>query len=190
MQPEPLVSRAGAKLALALPHFNLDLKDKIILDVGSSTGGFTQVALREGARRVYAIEVGTKQLHPSLSTHPRVVSMEKTDVTKVAKLPDLADLALVDVSFVSLTRILPSLARLLKPRASIVALVKPQFEAKLTYPQALNRGIIKNNNWRRKILKAFEDWTLDKYLIQNKLDSAIEGTHGNLERFYLLQPKG
>ncbi|HWX85960.1 MAG TPA: TlyA family RNA methyltransferase [Xanthobacteraceae bacterium] len=131
-EPEhPYVSRGGVKLAAALDHFHLDVTDRICLDAGASTGGFTEVLLQRGARRVYAIDVGRDQLHPRLRGRDDIVSMEETDIRSLdpARLAEPADFATVDVSFISLKLVLPAAGKILKARATLLALIKPQFEA-------------------------------------------------------------
>jgi 23S rRNA (cytidine1920-2'-O)/16S rRNA (cytidine1409-2'-O)-methyltransferase len=129
--PEPYVSRGGHKLAAALGAFGIDPAGLTALDVGASTGGFTDVLLQRGARRVYALDVGRGQLAEALRRDPRVVSMERTNARTLTgtSLPEPIGLATVDVSFISLAKVLGPLASTLGPRAQIVALVKPQFEA-------------------------------------------------------------
>lgn len=184
------VSRAGDKLAGALGTLGINFKDKVVLDVGASTGGFSQVALEYGASKVYAVEKGTKQLSPSLQGRADLSSYEKTDIKDLSKLDEPADVVLIDVSFISVRGILPHVTKHMSQAGQIVVLLKPQFEAKTYYPEALNKGLIKNNTWRRKIYSEFEDWVKDKYLIQSKVDSMIPGSRGNLERFYLLILRG
>ncbi len=193
------VSRAGLKLASVADIFKLDFRGKIVLDVGSSTGGFTDYALRHGAVKVYAVDVGTDQLHPSLRGDKRIVLSEKTDIRNVYtakpdELPsvnykiirDIPDIIVMDVSFISLREILPHLVNeLSSPQTQLVAMVKPQFEAG---KDQTNKGIIKNDAVRRQILKDFEDWSRQYFVIQNKRDSDVAGAKGNQERFYLLQP--
>ena len=131
-EPEhPYVSRGGVKLAAALDHFGLDVAGRVCLDVGASTGGFTEVLLERGAKRVYAVDVGTGQLHARLRGRDDVVSIEQTDIRKLdpTRLPELPDFATIDVSFISLKLVLPAVGSLLMPRAQILALIKPQFEA-------------------------------------------------------------
>jgi 23S rRNA (cytidine1920-2'-O)/16S rRNA (cytidine1409-2'-O)-methyltransferase len=177
------VSRAGDKLAGAAPKFRLDFKNKVVLDVGSSTGGFTQYALNHGAARVIAVEAGTQQMHPSLRLDPCLELHEKTDIRDF-KTNEKIDIVLIDVSFVSLHQILPSIINLISKDTQIVALLKPQFEAQV---KDLNRGVIKNDSIRRQILKDFERWAKKYYVITNKADSSVSGTKGNVERFYLLK---
>jgi 23S rRNA (cytidine1920-2'-O)/16S rRNA (cytidine1409-2'-O)-methyltransferase len=127
----PYVSRGGVKLAAALDHFGFDPSGRACLDVGASTGGFTQVLIERGARRVYAVDVGRGQLHAKLRAQPQVISFEETDIR--AFTPDLLretpDLLTVDVSFISLKLVLPAALKLVAPRARLIALIKPQFEA-------------------------------------------------------------
>lgn len=129
--PEPYVSRGGHKLAAALEAFEIDVDGRIGLDVGASTGGFTDVLLQRGARRVYALDVGRGQLAERLRQDERVVSMERTNARTLTQgaLPEPIDIATVDVSFISLGKVLGPIRSTLAPRAAIVALVKPQFEA-------------------------------------------------------------
>jgi 23S rRNA (cytidine1920-2'-O)/16S rRNA (cytidine1409-2'-O)-methyltransferase len=127
----PFVSRGGVKLAAALDHFHLDVTGRICLDVGASTGGFTEVLVLRGAQRVYATDVGRDQLHPRLRGRGDIVSMEETDIRGLdpARLAEQPDFATVDVSFISLKLVVPAVGKILKPRATLVALIKPQFEA-------------------------------------------------------------
>jgi 23S rRNA (cytidine1920-2'-O)/16S rRNA (cytidine1409-2'-O)-methyltransferase len=131
-EPEhPYVSRGGIKLAAALDQFGLDVAGRVCLDVGASTGGFTDVLTARGARRVYAVDVGRDQLHPRLRGRDDIVSMEVTDIRTLerSRLAEAPDLAAVDVSFISLKLVLPAVGRLLQPAATLLALIKPQFEA-------------------------------------------------------------
>jgi 23S rRNA (cytidine1920-2'-O)/16S rRNA (cytidine1409-2'-O)-methyltransferase len=131
-EPEhPYVSRGGVKLAAALDHFHLDVTGRICLDVGASTGGFAEVLVLRGARRVYAIDVGRDQLHPRLRGRSAIVSMEETDIRSLdpARLAERPDFATVDVSFISLKLVVPAVGNILKSRTTLVALIKPQFEA-------------------------------------------------------------
>lgn len=127
----PYVSRGGVKLAAALDYFKFDPQGRICLDVGASTGGFTQVLLERGAKRVYAVDVGHGQLHESLRGRPEIVSLEQTDIRTLsaAQLNEPPDLVTVDVSFISLKLALPPALALAKTPAQLIALIKPQFEA-------------------------------------------------------------
>lgn len=184
MATEQYVSRAGLKLASVARALRLEFKDAVVLDVGSSTGGFTDYAFQHGARKVIAIDVGTDQLHPSLRTNPKIELHEQTDIRDVAELSEPADIVVIDVSFISLREILPTVARLSVPETQIVAMVKPQFEAGAG---AKHSGVIKNDRMRRDILKDFEQWTQGLFMIRDKADSEVSGAKGNLERFYVLK---
>ena len=183
---EQYVSRAGMKLASVSNILELDFRNKIVLDVGSSTGGFTDYALKHGAKFVYAVDVGTNQLHPFLRKDERISLHEKTDIRDF-KLPtsEQIDIILIDVSFISLREILPYIKEALaNSKTQIVAMVKPQFEAG---PEIIHKGVIKNEASRRKVLKSFEDWAKQNFVIVGKRDSDIKGEKGNAERFYLLK---
>ena len=178
------VSRAALKLASIADEFGLDFSDKVLLDVGSSTGGFTDFALQHGAKKSIAVDVGTDQLHPSLHDNLAIELHEQTDIRDMHELSATPDIIVIDVSFISLREILPHVAKLSDPRTQIVAMVKPQFEAGSSKK---HKGIIKNDHMRREILKGFEDWAKDYFIIQNKSDSKVAGSKGNVERFYLLK---
>lgn len=182
-KPKVYVSRGADKLAAAARRFKISFNGKVVLDVGSSTGGFTQYAINSGAKHVYAVDVGTNQLHPKLRGNPKIIAMEKTDIRDVKKLPIQADIALVDVSFISLLKVLDATAKLLKPSGKIVALLKPQFE---TGAENLNKGIVKNDYIRRQIIKKTEQKLKKDFRILAKADSELTGAKGNSERFYLL----
>ena len=192
---EQYVSRAGLKLASVANKLGLDFTDVTMLDVGSSTGGFTDYALQHGARTVIAVDVGTDQLHPSLHGNPQIELHEQTDIRelRLEGQPDASthptmpvpDIVVIDVSFVSLRDILPHVAQLSGPRTRIVAMVKPQFEARVS--NLKHKGVIKNDRMRRDILKSFEDWARQYFVVLDKADSDVAGSKGNLERFYLLK---
>ena len=180
---EQYVSRAGLKLASVAKVLGLNFKDKVVLDVGSSTGGFTDFALQHGAKKVFAVDVGTDQLHPSLQKHKQIELHEKTDIRDFY-LETKPDIIVIDVSFISLREILPHVARELSgPNTQIAAMVKPQFEAGR---DLANKGVIKNDSIRRQILKDFEVWAKDWFVTLDKRDSEVSGAKGNQERFYLL----
>lgn len=181
-QPEQFVSRAGLKLASVADKLAVDFRGKLVLDVGSSTGGFTDYALSRGARRVICVDVGTDQLHLKLRRDARVELHEKTDIRDfVTNQP--VDIILIDVSFISLREVLPHLDELANRQTQVVAMVKPQFE---TGNRLKNRGVIKNDTERRHILHDFEQWAKRYFLLRAKADSAVAGARGNRERFYLL----
>lgn len=182
---EQYVSRAGLKLASVTQQLAVDFRHKIVLDVGSSTGGFTDYALRRGARRVIAVDVGTNQLHPTLRTNRAIELHEQTDIRDLPGLSAVPDIVLIDVSFISLREVLPHIARLCGKHTQIVAMVKPQFEAG---EGAKHKGVIKNDAMRRDILKSFELWAKKYFIIVGKADSEVAGSKGNRERFYSLRP--
>jgi len=139
----PYVSRGGVKLAGALERYPIDIEGHVCLDVGASTGGFTEVLLANGASIVFSIDVGRAQLHPSLCEHPRIVSMEATDIRKLEgkRLPARPDIVVIDVSFISLKAVLPVALSLAAAPMSLLALIKPQFEAG---PAHSKHGIIRD----------------------------------------------
>jgi ftsJ-like methyltransferase len=181
---ETYVSRAGLKLASVAEYFYLNFQDKTVLDIGSSTGGFTDYSLRHGAKKVFAVDVGTDQLHPSLRPNPKIALYEKTDIRDFYA-DEAIDIIVGDVSFISLREILPHVAEnLMNSSTVLIAMVKPQFEAGR---HQVNKGIIKNDKVRRQILSDFEDWAKKYFVILDKKDSEVAGSKGNLERFYKLK---
>lgn len=180
---EQYVSRAGLKLASVATVLKLDFRKMVVLDVGSSTGGFTDFALKHGATKVFAVDVGTKQMHPSLRRNGRIELHEKTDIRDFNPKKPI-DIVVMDVSFISLREILPHIHSIVGPETQIVAMVKPQFEAG---KEQVNKGVIKNDSIRRTILKEFEQWTKQLFVIIDKRDSDVAGAKGNQERFYLLK---
>jgi 23S rRNA (cytidine1920-2'-O)/16S rRNA (cytidine1409-2'-O)-methyltransferase len=178
------VSRAALKLASVAKKLHLDFSGKVVLDVGSSTGGFSQFALLQGAKKVIAVDVGTDQMHPALRDNPQIELHENTDIRNF-RAEEKIDLALIDVSFISIREVLPAVAGLAKS-GQIAAMLKPQFE---TGDRDKHKGVIKNDRMRRDILKDFEAWAKDRFVILDKADSEIAGAKGNQERFYLLKTK-
>jgi 23S rRNA (cytidine1920-2'-O)/16S rRNA (cytidine1409-2'-O)-methyltransferase len=177
----PWVSRGGLKLAAALDHFGVNPAGRVCLDVGASTGGFTQVLLERGARRVYAVDVGRGQLHASLRDRLEVVAIEATDIRKLdrAKLDDPPDLVTVDVSFIPLKLVLPAALAHVSAAADLVALIKPQFEAG---PDHVKKGIVRDPAVRQRVcdevaaLVASLGWT-----VRGVISSPIVGGEGNHE---------
>lgn len=183
---EQYVSRAALKLDSVATTLRLNFGGKVILDVGSSTGGFTDFALRHGATKVIAVDVGTSQLHPSLHNDPRIELHEQTDIRGFVPSELSPNLILIDVSFISLREILPHIKTICGPDTLVVAMVKPQFE---TGPDSSkHKGVIKNDKIRRAILKDFENWVQNLFVILDKADSEVTGAKGNRERFYLMRP--
>lgn len=183
--PERYVSRAGLKLASVAGVLGLDFENATVLDVGSSTGGFTDYALQHGATLVYAVDVGTEQLHPSLRSDQRIELHEKTDIRDFVP-ATTPDIVVIDVSFIGLRQILPHIAQISGPNTRVAAMVKPQFEA--ARHELTRGGIVKNDRVRRDILKNFEFWAKNNFKIIDKADSDVAGAGGNKERFYLLVP--
>lgn len=200
-----IVGRAELKLAGAVRAFGYDFRGKTVLDIGSSTGGFTELALRQGAEKVIAIEIGTKQMKAPLRYDPRVDLHEKTDffevhgvdktgnlvAQQVEKVDELVTALLVqtvvaDVSFVSLKQILAHAKKVVDKRADYLVMLKPQFEAR---PEQLNRGVVKNERMRREIIKDFEQWLArNGFAVVKKRDNEVVGKVGkNQERFYWLR---
>ena len=184
LQQVQYVSRAGLKLESVAKKMRIDFRNKTVLDVGSSTGGFTDYSLKNGANKVIAVDVGTDQLHPKLRLNKKVELHEKTDIRNF-KTDQKIDVVVIDVSFISIKEILPSVVNLSNKNTKIVAMVKPQFEAGRN---GTVNGVVKNNSYRRKILQDFENWCRSNNLyIENKRDSEVKGTKGNQERFYILR---
>jgi 23S rRNA (cytidine1920-2'-O)/16S rRNA (cytidine1409-2'-O)-methyltransferase len=181
-QTDQYVSRAGLKLASVTQVLQVDFTGKTVLDVGSSTGGFTDYALKHGAKKVFAVDVGTNQLHPSLHGNDKIVLHEQTDIRDFTP-PEHIDVVVIDVSFISLREILPHIAAITTKKTLVLAMCKPQFEAGDTVK---HNGVIKNDALRRKILHEFELWVKKYFVILQKADSDVKGAKGNQERFYKL----
>ncbi len=182
------VSRGGFKLLGAIEEMALNFKDKIVLDVGASTGGFTDCALQHGAQRVYAVDVGYGQLDWSLRQDPRVTTMERTNIRYVTPemFSEKIDLATIDVAFISLSLVLPVVSQLLIGKGEIIALVKPQFEA--GRKQVGKKGVVKNQVVHQEVLYRVvrEAKECDLALI-NACYSPIKGPQGNIEFFVYLR---
>lgn len=178
------VSRAEGKLEGAVRAFRYDFRNKTVLDIGSSTGGFTELALKLGAKRVFAIEKGSRQMKAPLRFDPRVELHEKTDFFDVVCVP-VVDTIVADVSFVSLTKILRHARRFADRGTDFLVMLKPQFEAK---PYQLWKGVVKNEKIRREIIKGFEIWLKQNgFIVLGKRDNEVFGKNGNQERFYYLK---
>jgi len=179
----PYVSRGGVKLAAALDEFALDVTGRVCLDVGASTGGFAELLVAGGARRVYAIDVGHSQLHPRLRKREEIVSMERTDIRTLdpARLSEAPDFAAVDVSFISLKLVLPAVGNLLKQRASIVALIKPQFEARRA---DIKKGIVRDAAVHQAVCDEIAAFVVSQgWRVGGRVPSPILGGGGNREFF-------
>jgi 23S rRNA (cytidine1920-2'-O)/16S rRNA (cytidine1409-2'-O)-methyltransferase len=174
------VSRGALKLEKALDTWDIDPDGWVALDVGASTGGFTDLLLRRGAARVYAVDVGYGQLHYRLRQDPRVVCMERTNARYLVELPEQPDIAVVDVSFISLRLALPAIFSLIRPAAPIVALIKPQFEAGRQHvPKG---GVVRDAAVHRQVLTAMVTWSATQpWRITDLVASPITGPAGNVE---------
>jgi len=177
----PYVSRGGVKLAAAFDHFAFDPRDRVCLDVGASTGGFTEVLLARGARRVYAVDVGRGQLHASLRARCEVVSFEETDIRNVspATLRETPDLTTVDVSFISLKLVLPAALKLVAHRTQLIALIKPQFEAG---PAHVRKGIVRDPSVHAAVCADIAAFVATLgWRVAGVIPSPITGGDGNAE---------
>jgi 23S rRNA (cytidine1920-2'-O)/16S rRNA (cytidine1409-2'-O)-methyltransferase len=183
-EPEhPYVSRGGVKLAAALDHFGLDVADRVCLDIGASTGGFAEVLLERGARRVYAVDVGRDQLHQKLRGRARLVSLEQTDIRALepSRLAEPPDFATVDVSFISLKLVVPAIEKLLAPRANLLALIKPQFEAARS---GSKKGIVRDPEVHAAVCADIEAFLAGRgWRVGGIVPSPILGGDGNREFF-------
>lgn len=185
--PPRYVSRGGLKLEKALEAFGVDVSGRVVVDVGASTGGFTDCLLQRGAARVYAVDVGYGQLDWRLRTDPRVVVMERTNARYLTWLPEPPDLAVMDVSFISARLILPAVARLLREGGMIVLLVKPQFEA--GREQVGKGGVVRDPEVHRSVLRAMVEWADREGMgVRRVTISPIRGPAGNVEYLALIVP--
>lgn len=175
------VSRAGLKLEKAQQEWHIDFSGKIVIDVGASTGGFSDFALQNGAKKIYAVDVGSGQLHPKIKENPDVINMEKCDFRTLAPLPDKIDIAVCDCSFISLKLLLPKFAELLPPNAELVVLIKPQFECGKQIAQKTH-GIIKDEKLQLSIKNdIINTFSSIGFSLVGACESPILGTAGNKE---------
>ena len=180
------VGRGGEKLEAALRRWSVSLQGMVCADVGACTGGFTDCLLQHGAAKVYAIEAGHGQLHPRLREDPRVVSLEDTDARTLRALPERVNLAVVDVSFVSLKEVLPGLFHWLHEGGEVWALLKPQFEA----PHLTKKGVMRSAQARERILQDFVAWCQGKgWIVLDAFECPVAGEEGNRE-FWLRLREG
>jgi 23S rRNA (cytidine1920-2'-O)/16S rRNA (cytidine1409-2'-O)-methyltransferase len=181
------VGRGGEKLAHALDTFALDARGLVALDAGASTGGFTDCLLQRGAARVYAVDVGYGQLDYRLRRDARVVVLERTNIRELAELPEPADVATIDVAFIGLEKVLPSVIRLLRPGGRIVALFKPQFEAEKR--EVSRGGVIRDPQMHARLIGRFAAWCVKSGLrVRGLTSSSLLGPAGNREFFFDLRP--
>ncbi|MGE0252080.1 MAG: TlyA family RNA methyltransferase [Dongiaceae bacterium] len=179
----PWVSRGGVKLNYALDHFRIDVKDAVGLDIGASTGGFTDVLLSRGAAKVYAIDVGHNQLDWKLRQDPRVIAQEGVNARYLTEenVPEAVDIIVCDVSFISLTLALPAALKFAKKGAWLAALIKPQFE--VGKENVGKGGIVRDPSLHQEVCRKIENWltSLQDWRIEGIIDSPITGTDGNKE---------
>ncbi|MCX6011711.1 MAG: TlyA family RNA methyltransferase [Chloroflexi bacterium] len=186
LQPPPFVSRGGIKLAFALDQFQLDVSAKVAADIGASTGGFTDCLLTKGASRVYAVDVGYGQLDYRLRQDKRVVVMERANARYPISLPEKVDLATLDLSFISVEKVILSVARLLKDGGYLVVLLKPQFEAKRN--EVGKGGIVRQPIVHARVIGRFVGWAVEHgFRLGGLVSSPILGASGNMEFFVLLR---
>ncbi len=179
------VSRGGLKLAGALDQFQVDVSSLVVVDVGASTGGFTDCLLERGASRVYAVDVGYGQIDYSLRKDPRVVVMERVNARYPFELPETVALATIDVSFISVEKVVPTVADLVKCGGHLIVLVKPQFEAGKR--QVGKGGIVKNPLVHASVLGRFICWAVERHFrLEGLIASPVPGAKGNKEFFVLL----
>lgn len=182
----PYVSRGGLKLEKAIKYFNIDVKDKIAMDVGASTGGFTDCLLKNGAKKVYAIDVGYGQLDWSLRNDERVINMERTNIRHLDDLPDIVDIITIDVSFISLAIVIPSVKKFLKNGGELVSLIKPQFEA--GREKVGKNGVVRDKSVHIEVINKIIDVLKDlSFSVRGITFSPIKGPEGNIE--YLIYAK-
>jgi 23S rRNA (cytidine1920-2'-O)/16S rRNA (cytidine1409-2'-O)-methyltransferase len=186
IEPPPFVSRGGFKLDYTLDWFQLDVSHKVVADVGASTGGFTDCLLKRGVSRVYAIDVGYGQLDYRLRQDPQVVVMERVNARYPITLPEKVDLATIDVSFISVKKVIPSVAQLVKESGNLLVLVKPQFEARRG--EVGKGGVIKQPGVHARVLGRFIAWVIEhSFRVRGLIPSPILGAAGNREFFVLLK---
>ena len=182
------VSRGAHKIDEALKRFNVNVTEKIIADVGASTGGFTDFVLRAGAKKVYCVDVGHDQLAPSIKADPRVENHEGVNIKFPFQLSELVDIAVVDLSFISLKLVLKNIFDLVKPEGVIVALVKPQFE--VGRDGLDGNGIVKSEGHRLIMLSDLKDWCKrENFQVMGQCESPILGKNGNKEYFFYFDKK-
>ena len=184
----PYVSRGGTKLKKALDHWQLPVRDKIFLDAGASTGGFTDCLLQRGASRVFAVDVGYGQLAWKLQCDKRVVNIERSNIRYLEKtqLPAEPDSAVIDVSFISLRKVIPKVAELIKNGGDILALIKPQFE--VAKGEIGKRGVIRDARIHESVIEEISSFALATgFAVQGVVESPLRGPKGNREFFIYLK---
>src|SRR3989344_1061672 len=181
------VGRGALKCEAALESFKMDIRGKICADIGAATGGFTEVLLRHGARKVYAIDTARGKLALKLREDPRVIVLERKDVRDIEFLPDPIRVAVIDVSLIPLEEILPQVRRFLSEDGCVVALFKPQYQT--GDKRILKHGILTDKDEREKLLENFLQWAEERaWKILGSMESPIKGSEGNVEYLVYLQP--
>lgn len=177
------VGRGAYKLEAALEKFKIDVSGRVCADIGAATGGFTEVLLKRGAKKVYAIDTARGKLAPKIREDSRVVVMEGTDVRDLEKLPEVASCVTIDISLIALENILPHTRRFLKPQGDVIALFKPQYETRNA--KILRHGVVTDIRAREKLLNDFMGWAKNSgWEVLEWMESPIRGSEGNIE--YLL----
>ena len=179
------VSRAGFKLEKALDHFKVDVKNLVVLDSGISTGGFTDCLLQGGAKKVYGVDVGYGQVHEKVLRDSRLVLMEKTNLRHLEKLPELVDLVTLDLSFISLLKVMPAVCKLLKPDGRIITLIKPQFESEKE--DVARGGVVKDEKVHKRVIEKVK-MGMDEFGFEmvDVIESPILGATGGNKEFLAL----
>jgi 23S rRNA (cytidine1920-2'-O)/16S rRNA (cytidine1409-2'-O)-methyltransferase len=182
------VGRGALKLQAALAHFGISVQGAVAADIGAATGGFTEVLLKHGARKVYAIDTARGKLAPRIREDTRVVAREKTDIRSVSELPEKADIITIDVSLIPLREILSHLGRILTSGGEVVALFKPQYETR--NPKILRHGVVIDSTAREGLLKEFLVWASENgWKVRQYIESPIRGNKGNIEYLLHLLPR-
>lgn len=186
-EEQKYVGRAGYKLEKALDHFGIDVNGLVVLDSGISTGGFTDCLLQRGAKKVYGIDVGYGQVHEKITKDPRLILMERTNLRHVERLPELVDLVTLDLSFISILKVMPAIAKLIKKSGKIITLIKPQFEAE---KKDIGRGgIVKDESAHERVIEKIKMGMREfGYDMADIIDSPILGAKGNKEFLAVFLP--
>ncbi len=189
IEEQKFVSRAGLKLEKALDHFNIDVKDLVVVDAGISTGGFTDCLLQRGAKKVYGIDVGYGDVHEKIRTNERLVLLEKTNLRILQSVGELVDLVTLDLSFISVLSVMETVCKILKKDGNLIVLIKPQFEASKHEIGA--GGIVRDNAIRQAIVNVtVKGITHHGFESVGVIDSPITGTKGNKEFLAYFKAKG
>jgi len=179
---EEYVSRGAYKLLTVVERFSISFEGKVVLDVGASTGGFTHVALKRGAKRVYCVDVGYGQLHYTLRNHPQVINLERTNIRYVSRdlIGEEVDMILIDCSFISLTKVLPPALQFLRKGGELISLIKPQFELS---PSQVKKGVVRSKELQEMAVKKVVDFCSSQFglVLRGVVPSLVKGPKGNQE---------